>query len=165
MFNFKLMNSNPTNDFSSRLYDEKSFYTAFSKDISKAERSIVIESPYLTERRALQFSKILKRKAGDGVKITIYTRNPDHHDKVLEIQAWRALKILKASGASIFLADDMRHRKLAIIDSEVLWEGSLNIFSQSSSRELMRRTNSTVQCAEVLSYTKLQAKNRWYNHG
>lgn len=31
------------------------------------------------------------------------------------------------------------HRKIAITDNEILWEGSLNILSQSDSCEIMRR--------------------------
>jgi hypothetical protein len=35
------------------------------------------------------------------------------------------------------------HRKLAIIDRQILWEGSLNILSQKDSCEIMRRIPST----------------------
>ncbi|MDQ5972668.1 MAG: hypothetical protein QG553_827, partial [Patescibacteria group bacterium] len=131
---------------SSKLYDESSFYDAFAKDVSNAKHSVLIESPYLTERRVLQFSRLLQRRTMDGINITIYTRNPRHHDKVLEVQAWKALEILKDNGILIFMCDDMRHRKLSIIDDEVLWEGSLNIFSQNESCEIMRRSFSKELC-------------------
>lgn len=38
-----------------------------------------------------------------------------------------------------FICTDNHHRKLAIIDRKIVWEGSLNIPSQSNSREIMRR--------------------------
>jgi phosphatidylserine/phosphatidylglycerophosphate/cardiolipin synthase-like enzyme len=139
----------------SKLYDEKSFFDAFARDIGSARHSITIESPYLTERRARQFSRLLKRKVKDGVEVVIYTRNPRHHDKILEVQAWKALEILKSSGVRVFMCDDMRHRKLAIIDDELLWEGSLNIFSQSESCEIMRRTYSENMCIQMKKYIKL----------
>ncbi|NDC94996.1 hypothetical protein EB077_06810 [bacterium] len=140
---------------SSKLYDENSFYDAFARDVGNACQSILIESPYLTVRRVQQFSKLLKRRVKEGIDIVIYTRNPKHHDKVLEVQAWKALEILKDSGVCIFMCDDMRHRKLSIIDNEVLWEGSLNIFSQSESCEVMRRTNSDVLCSQMQKFIKL----------
>lgn len=140
---------------SSKLYDECSFYDSFARDVSSAKHSILVESPFLTERRVLQFSKLLKRKAKEGVEIVLYTRNPKHHDRILEVQAWKALKILKDSGVRIFMCDDMRHRKIAIIDDEILWEGSLNIFSQSESCEIMRRTTLEIMCNQMKRFTKL----------
>lgn len=140
---------------SSKLYDECSFYDSFARDVSKAKQSILVESPYLTERRVRQFSRLLRRKVNEGVAVVIYTRNPRHHDKILEVQAWKALEILKESGARVFMCDDMRHRKLAIIDDEILWEGSLNIFSQSESCEIMRRTYSGEMCSQMRKFIKL----------
>jgi phosphatidylserine/phosphatidylglycerophosphate/cardiolipin synthase-like enzyme len=138
----------------SKLFDESSFYDAFAEDLSSARQSVLVECPYLTERRVLQFSKLLKRKVNEGVSITIFTRNPKHHDSVLEVQAWKALEILKDCSVRAFMCDDMRHRKLAIIDDEVLWEGSLNIFSQSESCEIMRRTSSEALCNQMRMFIK-----------
>ena len=148
---------------SSRLYDERSFYDAFIKDIKNAKRSIIIESPYLTERRALQVCKLFKRMNNQGVKIRINTRNPRYHDKTLEIQAWKATAILREHKVKVYTYNDLRHRKLAVIDDTVLWEGSLNILSQNNSKELMRRTTSKDVCNQVLRFTSLAKDMRWYN--
>jgi HKD family nuclease len=148
---------------SSKLYDENTFYDAFAKDIRYANRSVVIESPFLTERRVQQFVKLLSKKTRSGVKITIYTRNPAHHNKTLEIQAWKSIKLLRGCGVKALITSDMRHRKLAIIDDHVLWEGSLNILSQNNSRELMRRTASKDMCSQILRFTSIAKELRWYN--
>lgn len=140
----------------SKFYDEKNFYDAFASDINGATYSVVIESPYLTERRARQFAKLIKRKAKLGIRIHIYTRNPLHHDRLLAEQSNLACRILKDAGARVFVCDDMRHRKLAIIDAAILWEGSLNILSQSNSAELMRRTNCKEQALQVLKLLNLK---------
>ena len=148
---------------SSRLYDESSFYDAFIKDINNAKHNVIIESPYLTERRARQFCRLFKQMSKQGVKIRINTRNPRHHDKTLEIQAWKAMSILREHKVKVCTYNDMRHRKLAIIDDVILWEGSLNILSQKNSRELMRRTVSEVLCSQVLRFTSVAKEMRWYN--
>lgn len=140
----------------SKFYDEKNFYDAFASDINGATYSVVIESPYLTERRARQFARLIKRKVKQGVKIHIYTRNPKQHDYVLAEQSHLACRILKNSGARVFICDDMRHRKLAIVDEAILWEGSLNILSQSNSAELMRRTYCKNQAKQVLGVLKIK---------
>lgn len=49
----------------------------------------------------------------------------------------------------------MRHRKLAIIDGCILWDGSLNILSQAHSKEIMRRPNSAILCKQMASFTRL----------
>ena len=140
----------------SKFYVEKNFYDAFASDINGATCSVVIESPYLTERRALQFARLIQRKVKQGVRIHIYTRNPKHHDYVLAEQSHLACRILKNSGARVFICDDMRHRKLAIVDEAILWEGSLNILSQSNSVELMRRTYCKNQAKQLLGVLKIK---------
>lgn len=143
----------------SKLFDEATFYNAFMDDLKYSRKSVIIESPYLTEKRALEFARLFKKLKKRGVSIRINTRNPRHHDKTLEIQAWKAIKVLKQYGARVYLCSDMRHRKLAIVDGCILWDGSLNILSQARSKEIMRRTNSPLLCKQMSSFTRL-----WSNH-
>ena len=153
---FRIFNrTSPTTLAKTALYNEVSFYTAFTKDIKYASSSVIIESPYLTERRALQFAKILRKLSCKGVKVRVNTRNPRHHDKLLEIQAWRSIRILRDNSVKVYFFSDMRHRKLAIIDQTILWEGSLNILSQAVSKEVMRRTVSEQQARQMASFTKI----------
>lgn len=44
------------------------------------------------------------------------------------------------------------HRKLAIIDNEIMWEGSLNILSQNDSCEIMRRIVSDVLARQTIEF-------------
>lgn len=142
------------------LYSEQSFYNAFVKDLKRAQSTVVIESPYLTERRALQFAKIFWNLRRRGVNVRVNTRNPRHHDKLLEIQAWKSIRILRDNGVKVYFFNDMRHRKLAIIDNAILWEGSLNILSQALSKEIMRRTASEQLARQMASFTKIN--NRFW---
>jgi hypothetical protein len=52
------------------------------------------------------------------------------------------------------------HRKLAILDRSILWEGSLNILSQNSSSEIMRRIQSAELAWQMAHFTKLDAHLR-----
>ncbi len=45
------------------------------------------------------------------------------------------------------------HRKLAVIDKSILWEGSLNILSQYDSCEVMLRIRSKEWAKEVIEFT------------
>lgn len=142
------------------LYSEQYFYGAFVIDVKRAQSTVVIESPYLTERRALQFAKIFWKLSSKDVKVRVNTRNPRHHDKLLEIQAWKSIRILRDNGVKVYFFNDMRHRKLAIIDNAILWEGSLNILSQVRSKEIMRRTASEQLARQMASFTKIN--NRFW---
>ncbi len=45
------------------------------------------------------------------------------------------------------------HRKMAIIDDDTLWEGSLNILSQNDSCEIMRRIESESLARQMVTFT------------
>lgn len=77
----------------SELFDEVSFYRAFVKDMKAANQYVVIESPFLTEKRAVFLAKYFARLAKRGVKVRVNTRNPRLHEKLLEIQSWKAIRI------------------------------------------------------------------------
>lgn len=136
------------------LYTEQTFYGAFSKDIKRATSRVVLESPYITTRRAHEFVTLL-RKARNGLKVKVYTRNPFHHNGVLINEALEGIKPLRAAGVHVITCDDMRHRKIAVIDDRILWEGSLNMLSQNGSREIMRRTNSEAWVKQMLGFTRI----------
>lgn len=143
---------------STRLYDESTFFRAFSADIKQATHKVIIESPYVTVRRATELASICNRLIKNGIRIVIYTRNPTHHDGDLTRQAYIGIGILKDAGIKVKICDDMRHRKIAIIDDSILWEGSLNMLSQINSREIMRRTDSSELCVQMLRFTGLNVK-------
>lgn len=62
---------------------------------------------------------------------------------------------LQALGVLVLYADS-HHRKLAIIDGHVLYEGSLNILSQSSSCEVMRRIESELIASQMLRFLRIE---------
>ena len=136
----------------SHLYNEKTFYRAFLQDLRDARRKVVIESPYLTERKAKYFMPLFRQLYRRKVKVKIHTRHPGLHDLPMRIKAERALHILAASHAEIYTYYDRRHWKLAAIDNAILWEGSLNILSHAKSGEIMRRTDSPHLCRQMLRF-------------
>lgn len=144
---------------SSSLFDERTFYKAFIKDLEHCKEEVIIESPYLTCSRTASLTPIFKKLSKKGVKLTVNTRYPGHHDQRLKIQAWLAIKQLRKSGVKVKFFYDLRHRKIAVIDGQILWEGSLNILSQNLSRELMRRTESALLANQMINFLGLR---KWH---
>ncbi len=143
---------------SSTLFDEVSFYKSFERDINASKHEITIESPFLTVYRTESLLNKLKKANKRGVKVRVNTRNPNSHDTDMRIQAWQSINMLRSVGVKVSWYNDMRHRKLAVIDRTVVWEGSLNILSQCRSKEIMRRTSSETQAQQILRFTGM---NRW----
>jgi phosphatidylserine/phosphatidylglycerophosphate/cardiolipin synthase-like enzyme len=148
----------PTDLLTSRLHDEESFYRAFIQDIRSSEREVIIESPFMTRARLdcliPHFNRLLKR----GVKITINTRHPKDIDGYMREQTWETIKTLNKMKIRVNLYRGMHHRKLAVIDERIVWEGSLNILSQVYSSEIMRRIESPQMAVQLLCFIDMKRR-------
>jgi hypothetical protein len=141
MFKFRLAQS-PTDLLTSTLYDESTFYPKFMQDLKRCKGEAVIESPFITNRRLATLLPIQEKLKAQKVRLTINTRDPDTQtDEYLRSDARRAVSTLQHMGVHVRYTGG-HHRKLAILDRQILYEGSLNILSQNDSREIMRRTQS-----------------------
>lgn len=138
----------------SALFDNNTFYKAFERDLRRARHSVIIESPFITRRRMEHLLPLLTKLRRKGVQIVVNTRNPEEHNEEYAIQAEDAIAAMQDIGINV-LYTVKHHRKLAIIDRELLWEGSLNILSQGDSCEVMRRTVSQSLTRQMLRFTKL----------
>ncbi len=159
---FKLFHKSKTESTEllfSILHDERSFYVSFIKDLKRAKHSVIIESPFMTKGRVLLMAPILKKLQKKGVTVRVNTRHPSSHNECLYYQAWQAANVLRSYGVKVRFYHDMRHRKLAIIDGRILWEGSLNILSHKNSREIMRRIDSRKLCKQMANFAGI---NSWF---
>ena len=119
------------------------------------KREVIIESPYITSQRMYRLSSVLQSLVTRKVKVYILTRDPDDHDISLKQQAECEIRRFETMGIQVLVSSEHSHRKLAIIDRKVLWEGSLNILSQTYSREIMRRIESETHAKECFKFIHL----------
>ena len=136
------------------LFDEKSFYPAFIRDLDNAQSEVIIDSPFITTERMKMMWPVLNRLDKRGVKVYIFTRDPAEHSGRYEEQSESEIEALEATNIQVLLCKGNHHRKLAIIDRQVLWEGSLNILSQIRSREIMHRLEGSYG-QEMFDYLQL----------
>lgn len=135
----------------SQLYDQDKFYDAFSRDLRRARTCVVIESPFITLRRLNALLPTLRRLRAKDVNIVVNTKPLEEHEQLLYEQASHAIGILQDMGVTVLMTAG-HHRKLAIIDDDILWEGSLNILSQNDSCEFMRRIQSSILTEQMLRF-------------
>jgi phosphatidylserine/phosphatidylglycerophosphate/cardiolipin synthase-like enzyme len=141
---------------SSGLYDERSFYPAFLSDLAECRDEVIIESPYITSKRMTTFYQIFDELLARKVKIYVLTRDPREHYEGMEMQSEEEIERFESIGVQTLLCTGNHHRKLAILDRKILWEGSLNILSQTRSREIMRRMDGGGVAMEMFRFLKLR---------
>jgi len=152
---FKKQSTSVAELLSSELYDETTFYKNFISDLEKCHSEVIIESPYITTNRMKILFPVFAKLVTKGIKIYIVTRNPIEHSDTTGLQTELEIQRLENAGIQVLLCDGNHHRKLAILDRDVLWEGSLNILSQTKSREIIRRIHSKELSLEMLNFLGL----------
>lgn len=138
-----------------RLFDEHSFYKQLRKDLESSKSEVIIESPFISSYRMRSFLPIFEKLVNRKVKVYVFTRYPADHDDLMRLQAEDAIQSLEMLGVQVVIMANNFHRKICIIDRNILWEGSLNILSQSSSKEIMRRISSPQEASLMFKFTKM----------
>jgi len=140
----------------SSLFDESTFYQEFVNDLLNSTKEVIIESPYITTERMRMLKPVFERLISRGIKIYVMTRDPKEHSENLEVQSEEEIHYFEVLGVQVLLCAGNHHRKLAILDRKILWEGSLNILSQNKSREIMRRIENKRLTVEMFDFLKLE---------
>ena len=138
-------------------FDENTFYPAFTSDLKVCQQELIIESPFITNKRMQTLWPIFNNLKSRGIKIFVVTRNPKEHSLKYEQQSEEEIQKMESVGIQVLICSGNHHRKIAIIDRNIVWQGSLNILSQIKSRELMQRTNDryfAINLFDFLNYKK-----------
>ena len=119
-----------------KVFDDKTFYPAFAEDLHHAQALVWIQSPYLSESRInkleAQLAACIKRR----VRVCTFVQRPLDKERIASVEKM-ASRLTKVGVHVTFRP--FIHEKLAVIDESILWDGSLNILSQSRSAERMLR--------------------------
>lgn len=142
-------------NFQSTLYNQDNFYENFIKDLRYAKSRVIIESPFITERRMSIIMPVLVKLRRRGIKITVNTKPYEECEPKFRNQTISIVNEMHNIGIDVLFTNG-HHRKIAVIDSDVLYEGSLNILSQNDSCEIMRRIQDEIAVIEMLKFTGLR---------
>lgn len=135
----------------SRLLDQDNFYFTFERDLAHARREVIIESPFLSLKRLNSLMPVLRQLAQRKVHVVINTKPIEEQDPEYVWQVEDCIDQLHEIGADALITGG-HHRKLAIIDRQILYEGSLNILSQGDSCEIMRRIYSSQIALQMINF-------------
>ncbi len=94
----------------------------------QARQHIAVVTPYFVPDSALLMALCLAARRGVVVELLIPARS---NHRLSDIARGRALRALAQAGARIWLAPQMLHAKLAVIDDQLALAGSANLDSRS----------------------------------
>jgi hypothetical protein len=127
------------------LFNEGSFYPAFLSDIDGAKESIVLFSPFATEAGTSRWIEPLRIAILRGVHVRLLTRPPTDGGAGPSVASPELVQSLRSLGIIVDLRSQM-HEKIAVVDGNVLWHGSLNVLSHRNTHESMLRIESRAVC-------------------
>jgi predicted nucleic acid-binding Zn-ribbon protein len=140
------------------------FYSFFRDDINKAKERVVIYSAFITQDRLAIMEPSLRAAVERGVMVFIITKALEDRGK-RELNTYRMLEKTLEKWSVVVIHKRHMHEKLAIIDNSILWIGSLNILSFSSTQEIMERRYSKNVVQDYIKTLRLNELLREYEAG
>lgn len=116
------------------LTDEMTFQDVLLEQVRNARRSLWIWSPWIG-RRSEKALPLIAEAVARGVDVRVFLRTDDDQG-LKKPGAQQMLAALRQTGARIIRAD-VEHKKIVVIDEQVVLMGSYNPLSQNRSREVM----------------------------
>lgn len=148
--------TNIFDDFNSELFDEKTFYPSFVNDLLGCEEEVIIGSPFISLARMNHLFPIFEKLIEKDIKVYVITKSANILEEPLASYSRQVIREFEILGVHVLSATNNHHRKLAILDRKILWEGSLNILSQTKSREIMRRIQGNSHAQAMFDFLKLE---------
>lgn len=125
-------------------FDSGNFLETFEKDLSKAVSSLLIESPFLTLAGVERLKPSLESIISRGVRVCVYVQEQPQYiqsdaDAYKHEQTQLSIRVLEKVQAHVNIRPGI-HKKIAVIDACIEWNGSLNIMSFNPKRTSERMT-------------------------
>jgi hypothetical protein len=134
------------------MFDRYSFARGCPADMSRARKSIVIFSGFVTPERVGQYVDLIRGKHAEGVAVRCVTRPPRFNGSMAHGLSREALDMLEVAGAVVDCRRDI-HEKVVLIDGRIIWSGSLNPLSHTSrTDEFMTRADSPHYAGQVAGF-------------
>jgi hypothetical protein len=148
----KVVRKNETAEFRIPIVhcSERDFLDLFRADLATSTDQVTILSPFLSQNRAIHYYPVFHSLTARQVVVDVYSRPRYEQPESLREHFEQVERGLQRAGVRFHVRSGM-HEKVGIIDSRILWHGSLNILSHNDTRESMLRFESPELVQEVLT--------------
>jgi superfamily II DNA or RNA helicase len=120
------------------IFNKQNFFPVYVNDIKTAQKQILIVSPFMTKSRVLQVMDYFKEQIDNHVKVSVLTRPAEEFHEEKRAGLNEIFSLLQNAGVTVLLKSGI-HQKFAIIDSKIVWFGSINLLSFGYSEESIMR--------------------------
>lgn len=133
------------------IYNYSDYLEVFRQDIHEANKSIIISSPQLNEKKVLSFIDLIKDRQEKGVSVNVFTKQTD------EPYTNNLIDLLYGNGIFVEVYPDL-DSYFAVIDQEIVWHGGINLLGKSNIYDSLMRVKSTT-IAEELIFSPTETKD------
>lgn len=123
------------------IYNRDSFLPVFNNDIATAKREVLIVSPFVRKRRAMQMIQQLKSAVSNNARVIVVTRPIEEFKQEDQKVLQEAIELFKKNEIGVVLKPNI-HQKFAIMDQKIIWYGSINFLSYGTAEESVMRIDS-----------------------
>lgn len=134
------------------IYDIENYAETYWKDLEEANSAVVVSSPRLNNQKVDRIINMLGKRRELGVKVTIVTWHPDAYKYGKDDVRMELMERLRKAGFEIRLVEESCEH-YAVIDSEIVWYGSVNLLSKEDAEDNLMRVCSKDIAAELLEMT------------
>lgn len=117
------------------------FYSLLLMDLANVRDQVIIYSPFIASERLSYLQPALRAASGRGVRVYIVTKTLQERGQ-RRLSEYRKLEKSLSDWGMIVIHKRRMHEKLAFIDKDIIWTGSLNILSFRDTEEYMERRQS-----------------------
>ena len=125
------------------IYNYTDYAEVFRQDIHEANKSIIISSPQLDEKKILSFIELIKDRQEKGVSVNVFTKQTD------DPYTNNLIDLLYGSGVFVEVYPDL-DSYFAVIDQEIVWHGGINLLGKSNIYDSLMRVKSTAIAEELV---------------
>ncbi|WP_366503575.1 DEAD/DEAH box helicase family protein [uncultured Catenibacterium sp.] len=133
------------------IYNYSDYLEVFRQDIHESNKSIIISSPQLNEKKVLSFIELIKDRQEKGVSIIVFTKQTDAP------YTTSLIDLLYGNGIFVEVYPDL-DSYFAVIDQEIVWHGGINLLGKSNIYDSLMRVKSTT-IAEELIFSPTETKD------
>ena len=131
------------------IYDIENYAETYWRDLEEAKRAVIVSSPRLNNQKVNRIISVLGNRQELGVKVTIVTWHPDFYKYGRDDVRMELMERLRKAGFEIRLVEESCEH-YAVIDSEIVWYGSMNLLSNEDAEDNLMRVCSKDIAAELL---------------
>ena len=132
------------------IYNYSDYSEVFRQDIHEANKSIIISSPQLDEKKVVSFIELIKDRQEKGVSVSVFTKQTE------DPYTNHIIDLLYGNGIFVEIYPDL-DTYFAIIDQEIVWHGGISLLGKSNTYDsLMRVKSSTIAAELIFNHTKAE---------